>query len=157
MRYFIYILITLLVPTLALAFAFSNGIVSSDSQNAMDRLSPSDTIKLDQIKVYNNKVILEIPGAIWTQYEATRSMDPLLDKGANGLEVPVTSEKQLHEGDIVSYKSNWNDTLIIHRIVKIGEDGQGTYYVLKGDNNETSDPGKVRLGQIKYKLIAIIY
>jgi hypothetical protein len=164
MRAIIYILIVLLIPTLSLAFAFSNGMASSDSQNATDRLSPSDTIKESQIKLYEdlekkeNFLELRLPqGAVWTEYTATKSMDPVFDKGANGIEIPVTSESQLKEGDIVSYKSSWNETLIVHRIIKIGEDEKGKYYTLKGDNNETADPGKIRIGDIKYKLVAIIY
>ncbi len=46
--------------------------------------------------------------------------------------------------------------LIIHRVVEIGEDEQGTYFITKGDNNFFSD-GKVRFGQIKYVTIGVIY
>jgi len=45
----------------------------------------------------------------------------------------------------------------VHRVVYKGKDSIGTYFILKGDNNEEVDPGKVRFEQIKYKTIAIIY
>ena len=84
-------------------------------------------------------------------------MDPTLDEGANGIEIPVSEATELNIGDIVSYQASWNETLISHRIIDIQEDEQGIYYTLKGDNNSTIDPEKVRQNQIKYKLIGVIY
>ncbi len=47
--------------------------------------------------------------------------------------------------------------LIVHRIVEIGNDDEGRYYILKGDNNRFADPGKIRYPQIRYVLIAVVY
>jgi len=63
----------------------------------------------------------------------------------------------LSVGDIAAYSSDFADGTIIHRIVHIGNDEQGKYFVLKGDNNPTSDPGRVRFSQIKSVVVAIIY
>ena len=44
-------------------------------------------------------------------------------------------------GDIVNFYvyDNGDPRFILHRIVDIGTDGQGTWYILKGDNNEYQD------------------
>ena len=122
-----------------------------------EQISPSDTISSDQIQLTNKGIYLNIPDAIIVSYRDTNSMDPLLDYGANGIEIPLTPEIDLNVGDIVSYNASWNDTLISHRIIDINKDEMGVYYTLKGDNNSIEDPEKVRRDQIKYKLIGVLY
>ena len=111
--------------------------------------------KQDQIKVYDDKIIIDVQGAQWANFADTNSMDPFLDEGSNALQLVPTSAEDIHVGDIVSYKKG--DSRIIHRVIYIGEDEDGTYFVLKGDNNPTSDPGKIRFEQIDRILFAIIY
>ncbi len=120
-------------------------------------LTPSDTVSEKQILVYHDQVIIKIPNAQWASYLDTGSMEPILNSDSHGIEIIPKSEKEIHVGDIIAYNANWYDTPVIHRVVDIKQDEEGTYYVLKGDNNKTIDPEKVRFKQIKYKLIAIIY
>ncbi len=120
-----------------------------------ERPSPYDHIKENQIVVYDNYVIIKIPGVSWTSYTDTNSMDPVLDKESNGLEIEPKEPKDIHIGDIVAYESQ--DSLIVHRIIDIKEDSEGIYYVLKGDNSPIEDPEKVRFEQIKYLLVGVIY
>ncbi len=120
-----------------------------------EQLSPADHIQESQIKVYKDKIELDVQNAIWSKFTNTNSMDPFLDEGANGIEIVPTSEEQIHVGDIISYESK--DNIIIHRVVKIGQDEQGTYFIVKGDNNPVQDPEKVRFNQIKGILVGIIY
>lgn len=122
-----------------------------------EQFSPSDTLNSDQIYIQNDQVIINIEDAILVAYNDTNSMDPILDIEANGIEIPVTEDTILQIGDIVSYETTWNETLVSHRIIDISEDEEGTYYTLKGDNNSSEDPGKIRLEQIKYKLIGVLY
>jgi len=119
--------------------------------------SPLDRIKEDQILVTNEKVVLNIKGAEWASFTDTNSMDPVLDSGANAIEVVPESEDDIQVGDIVAYESEYADGVIIHRVVYKGRDEKGTYFILKGDNNPISDPGKVRFNQIKRVVVAIIY
>lgn len=151
---------TLLWIGIVLLFIVISTISALSNNKAADIsniLPPSDTVEETQIKVYGNKIILEIPNAQWASYTNTKSMSPVLDIGANGIEIVPESEDELHIGDIVAYEKKWGNIPVIHRIIDIKEDSLGTYYVLKGDNNETIDPVMVRFEQIKYKLIAIIY
>ena len=102
-------------------------------------------------------MVIKIEDPEWATFTDTNSMDPIIDYGANAIEIVPKSEDDIHLGDIVSYKSLYSDSTIIHRVVEIGQDEKGTYYRLKGDNNEYNDPGKVWFSQIKRVLVAVIY
>lgn len=122
-----------------------------------ERPSPSDWISDKQVEVYSDRIILDIKDAQWAVFTNTNSMDPVIDEHASAIEIEPETEVDIEVGDIVSYKSDYADGTIIHRVVYKGKDEQGTYFVMKGDNNPTNDPGKVRFDQIKRVLVAIIY
>ena len=152
------LLIFTLILTVLLATNLAVGLISNDSEfYAKEMLSPSDTVAENQISVYDDKIVINVEGAYWAEYSDTNSMDPVIDKEANGIEIVPKSEDELKVGDIVSYEPYNNEGLIVHRIVGIGSDNLGTYYTMKGDNNSSVDPERVRFNHIKYKTIAIIY
>lgn len=119
--------------------------------------SPFDRIKESQIHVLNNRVIIDIEDPEWAAFTDTNSMDPVFDYGTNAIEIVPKSHDEIHVGDIVSYRSDYADGVIIHRVIKIDEDQDGWYAILKGDNNDKQDPGKVRFDQIERILVAVIY
>ncbi len=135
---------------------------------AKERFSPSDTITEDQIRVFRNgvqislqdqesnnwEVYFDLSDPTWSTFTDTNSMDPVFDQGANTIRIKTPCE-ELQVGDIASY--TYNEGIIIHRVVHKDVDELGTYFVLKGDNNPSSDPGKVRCGQILGKVVAILY
>jgi hypothetical protein len=125
--------------------------------DAVEKPSPYDWIKEDQIHVYNNRIIIDIKDAEWASFTDTNSMDPLIDQGTNGIEIVPNSPEDIHVGDIVSYESKYAEGTIIHRVVEIGRDSQGWYARMKGDNVEKADPGRVRFSQIKRVLVGILY
>jgi len=122
-----------------------------------DKYSPFDHIKPEQIHVYEDKIVIDIKGAQWSEFADTNSMDPTIDVGANALQMVPQSPDDIYVGDIVSYESELVDGVIIHRVVEIGDDEEGKYFILKGDNNPFRDPGKVRFSQIRRVLVGIIY
>jgi len=134
------------------SYAFTEIPFNGNSELA----SPADRIKEDQIIVNDNYIIIDVQGATWATYANTNSMDPLLDVGANGLELPVDNmnENDIQIGDIIVYETNGD--LIVHRVIDKGFDKDGLYFITKGDNNSFEDP-KVRFNQIKYILIGVIY
>lgn len=150
-------LVFTLILTVLLATNLAVGLISNASESSKDVSSPSDTVAVNQISVYDDKVIINVKNTYWTEYSDTNSMDPTIDQEANGIEIVPKSENDLKVGDIVSYEPYNDDGLIVHRIVSIGSDNLGAYYTMKGDNNSSADPEKVRFNQIKYKTIAIIY
>ncbi len=84
-------------------------------------------------------------------------MLPYINKDSHALQIEPICPTEVNVGDIVSYESEYADGIIIHRVVHKDTDEQGTYFILRGDNNPSNDPGKIRCEQIQRKLIAIIY
>ncbi|HII71689.1 TPA: hypothetical protein HA265_02955 [Candidatus Woesearchaeota archaeon] len=124
---------------------------------APERASPGDHVQENQIHVYNDKVVLEVQGAKWASFTNTNSMDPYLDAEANSLEITPKSSNEIKTGDIISYYSGITGDLIVHRVVEKGTDENGTYFMVKGDNNPQRDPEKIRFDQVHGVLIGIIY
>jgi len=122
-----------------------------------ERASPQDHIPERDIAVYGDRVVLDIQGAQWSTFTDTNSMDPVLDKGANAIQIVPQTTDDIEVGDIISYKSDYADGITIHRVIYKGEDEQGLYFIAKGDNLPTSDPGRIRFSQIKRVVVAIIY
>ena len=122
-----------------------------------ERISPSDHIKESQIHVFDNKVVIDAPGASWASFTDTNSMDPFLDETANSIEIPPKSHRDISVGDVISYRSGITGDLLVHRVVSKGVDDQGVFFIVKGDNNTQNDPEKIRLSQVHGVLIGIIY
>jgi hypothetical protein len=122
-----------------------------------ERASPSDHLAESQIHVYDDRVVIDVPGATWASFTDTNSMDPFFDDTANSIELAPKSPADVDVGDIISYSSGITDDLIVHRVVSKGVDSDGVFYIVKGDNNPAQDPEKVRFGQIHGVLIGILY
>ncbi len=118
-------------------------------------MSPEDHITEEQIRVYDDRVILDVDDPVWSSFTDTNSMDPLLDVGANGIEIRPDSEADIHVGDVISYKSE--NGVVIHRVIGIEKDEEGIYYILKGDNNPIADKDKVRFSDVQGILVAVVY
>jgi hypothetical protein len=126
-------------------------------ESAKERISPHDRISEEQIHVYNDRVVIDIKNAEWASFTNTNSMDPVIDQGANAIQIVPRSTEEIHLGDIVSYKSNIVDATIIHRVVRIDSDEKGWFAIMKGDNLNREDPEKVRFEQVQRVVVAIIY
>jgi signal peptidase I len=120
-------------------------------------ISPFRKISKEDIKVYNDRVIIYVNKAFTAYFEDSKSMYPFINKDVFALEVSPENKTELKVGDIIGYESKTFNTIIIHRIVEIGEDESGWYAVTKGDNNPASDPGKARFEDIKGVLVGLIY
>lgn len=122
-----------------------------------EKPSPYNWISENQIKVEKERIVINLENALWSRFTDTNSMDPVIDKGANTIQIIPRNEADIHIGDIVSYKSEYASDVIIHRVVDIGYDSKGWYAIMKGDNNSREDPGKIRFNQIKRITVAVIY
>ena len=123
-------------------------------------LTPADRVKENQIKVYEDRVVIEIPNAKWAKFAPTDSMTPFLNENSNAIQIIPENEDQIEVGDIVSYESFAGQTrglIIIHRIIEKNIDEEGVYFIAKGDNNLQPDPEKIRFNQIKRVLVGVIY
>ena len=122
---------------------------------APERAGPQNWIEQKDIHVLQDHVRINIRGAKWASFAPTGSMRPVLDAGAHAIQIQPTSTEQIHIGDIITYDHNGRK--IIHRVVDIQQDAQGVYYTVKGDNNNTPDPVKVRFEDVERVVVAIIY
>ena len=142
----------------------SNNVYSGFSFNkefpfvgaGVERSSPQDVIDKKDITIEKDRVIISLKDASLAAYADTNSMDPLFDKGANGIEIKPKCDA-LKPGDIIAYQSRITNDLIVHRILDIREDNQGRFFRMKGDNNAKVDPEKVICDQVRYQLVGILY
>ena len=144
-------------------------------------VTPSDYLNDSQIHIYEDQVCIDIANASFSNYAATGSMVPVLNQNANGIRIVPKNESEIHIGDLITYSlRTCNDTkdygigvelqndsnitkvqicddeFIIHRIVKIGNDSEGVYFIPKGDANYIPD-NKIRFSDIRYKTVILIY
>lgn len=117
--------------------------------------SPGNWVKEEQIKVFKDQVILDIPGASWAKFTDTNSMDPFIDETSNAIEISPADPNSIQIGDVISYQTSYG--ILIHRVIETGEDEDGFYYYVKGDNNTIMDPFKVRFEDVKGVVVAVVY
>ncbi len=140
------------------SYVYSGTSLENPSSFVSDELiSPQSRISEDDVYIFGDHILIEISDASGAIYADTNSMDPVLDDGAIGLEIVPSSEDSIHIGDIVSFRTYWSNSLIVHRVIMIGEDDQGWYCITKGDNSAFTDPGKLRFEDIEYVLIGVLY
>ncbi len=122
-----------------------------------EKISPKDRISENQILVLKDKIIIEMEDVSVASYLNTNSMDSFIDEGANGLEIIPKSAYDIQVGDIIAYRFDLINNLIVHRVIKISSDEKGWYAITKGDNSLFRDPFKVRFNQIEFVLVGVIY
>jgi len=151
----LFLIISLLTFLFLTFFSLAEKQIPASFFSSPEIQSPGNWIKENQIQVYQNKVILNIDNPSWASFTNTNSMDPFLDEDSHAIEIQPSVPEQIQPGDIISYKTPYG--IIIHRVLETGEDNNGPYFIVKGDNNQLKDPYKVRFNQIKGVLVAIIY
>lgn len=128
-------------------------------RSGLERPSPADRLTTAHVNVNSNRVVIDgIKGrrfetAIFTD---TNSMDPLIDEDTQAIQIIPLSPDEIKVGDVISYDAG-KFGIIIHRVIEIGNDEQGWYARVKGDNNASPDPLKVRFPMIKRVLVGVLY
>ncbi len=122
----------------------------------VERDSPRDWIKESNIEMRPDGVFIHFNNPQWAILADTNSMDPVFDSEAHLIQTLVTSQDEVHVGDILSYSSPLGFS-IVHRVIEIGNDEDGWYAITKGDNNPTPDPWKIRFEWVRRITVAIIY
>jgi len=141
------LLIGVIVGGLVFPIIGTAGNIESPFGLTLEKASPSDWISEEQIEMKPDKIIINIENAKISRYADTNSMDPILDKESNGIEIVAQSPDQIEAGNIITYEKN--GSLIVHRVANVGEDEEGWYCITKGDNNLSTD-GKIRFEDIRY-------
>ncbi len=155
-------------PTFQVAFLtentepFKERFLSSLNGDAPELNSPSDWVKRSDLSVDEGKAVIEfkkseIKNPKIISFANTNSMDPVIDESSNAIVIMPDSVDDIHIGDIISYKPNNLNLILVHRVIGILEDEQGKYFILKGDNNPEADPGKVRFEQVRNVIVGVVY
>lgn len=77
----------------------------------------------------------------------SESMTPKINKGDAVIVEKIKSKKDLKVGEVIVYNNNGKS--IVHRLVEIKKEGNNTYYITKGDANNTKDDINIKLKDIK--------
>jgi hypothetical protein len=120
-------------------------------------ITPNDWITQDKIHVYRSYVKIDLKNAVWANFTDTDSMTPVLSSKSNAIQIKPEYEEDIHIGDIISFRNQINKRRIIHRVIGIGTDLEGKYFLTKGDNNPDEDNIKVRFEDIERVLVAVVY
>ena len=116
--------------------------------------TPTSRIHNNNITVFKDKIVIRVTNATISNYDDSGSMEPTLWDGARGINIVPNSEEDIKIGDIISYK--FGNILVVHRVIKRGNDDQGVYFITQGDDNIMND-GKIRFNDIKYVTVGIIW
>lgn len=83
------------------------------------------------------------------------SMEPTLHKG--DIILLESHPSSIEVGDIIVYHADWlNSEPVVHRVIAKGKSLSGDeYYLTKGDNNPSQDPGEVYPNEVISKVINI--
>lgn len=119
-----------------------------------DSFAPSDFFNSNDIVASDMNVVLDVENPILVNFENSGSMIPVFSESATGVFVKPTSSEGINVGDIVFFKQD--NVEIVHRVVEVGEDSYGGYFITKGDANNFDD-GKVMFENVEGILVAIIY
>lgn len=131
-------------------------VVPQQLEGPIEQISPSDWIKESEIEMRPDGVLVKVNNPQWAVLVDTNSMDPVFDIGSHLIQIIPQSQSQIKVGDIVSYAAPAGFT-IVHRVIEIGNDNEGWYAILKGDNNPTPDPWKVRFDMVRRVTVMVVY
>ncbi len=151
----VFVLSSLVVISIIFLTIFSVAQVQIPILKAPELSSPSDWINEKQIKVYDNKVVIDLLSPIWAKFTDTNSMDPFIDENSHAIEVLPSDLNSINAGDVISYQEGSN--IFIHRVISKGTDNEGIYFVVKGDNISLRDFLKIRSNQVRGVVVAVIY
>ena len=129
----------------------TNGI-----SNGEEKPSPVDRIKDSDINVFGNRVVINIKNAGWRKFIDSNSMDPLIDEGTTTIEIKPKNANEIKVGDIIAYNVDGYDYAFVHRVMEIGNDENGVYFITKGDNYWQED-SKVRFPQVEGIVVGVLY
>ena len=136
---------------------YSKEQAASFSESCGSNIMPLGRISREDIHIYPNEVCISLKEPYLAYYTDTGSMEPMLGRGAKGIEIQPKGPQDIHIGDIVSYRSEYAPGLVVHQVYNISYDENGWYATMKGINNKEADPGKVRFSQINKVLAVAIY
>lgn len=132
-------------------------IFEGNKANGEEKQSPADRLQDSDINVFANSVRVDIKNAKSRKFVDSNSMDPLIDEGTTTIEIKPKNEEDIKVGDIIAYNVEGYGYAFVHRVIEIGNDETGAYFIAKGDNFWKDDPYKVRFKDIEGIVVGILY
>ncbi|MBR3163417.1 MAG: signal peptidase I [Clostridia bacterium] len=83
----------------------------------------------------------------------TNSMEPSIKEG-DAILTKKPKENDLKEGDVITFDRD--NKSITHRIIRVDQENNTSYYVTKGDNNNVEDKEKITYDQVDGKEIMVL-
>ena len=87
------------------------------------------------------------------------SMHPYIDRGDAVLLNSSVNKNKLKTGDVIAFEND--NKVVIHRLFEIKEEKDKTYYITKGDANNTTDDIEVTysdiVGVVKFRIKYLAY
>ena len=87
------------------------------------------------------------------------SMHPYIDRGDAVLLNSSVNKNKLKTGDVIAFEND--NKVVIHRLFEIKEEKEKTYYITKGDANNTTDDIEVTysdiVGVVKFRIKYLAY
>lgn len=121
------------------------------------KAGPFARIDREDIRVYDNRVVINVNKAFPVYFSESKSMYPFINQNVYAIEMKAEKPDELKIGDIIGFESKLFNTSIVHRIIETGFDEEGWFALTKGDANPAPDPDKVRFESVKGVLIGLIY
>jgi len=78
-----------------------------------------------------------------------------IDEGTTTIEIKPKPQ-EIKVGDIIAYNVKDYKYAIVHRVIEIGNDQEGIYFITKGDNYHKPDE-KVRFSQVEGIVVGVLY
>lgn len=144
------------VPETKAVEPLRSSVQAQSADGPIERNSPGDWVKESQIEMRPDGVLIKVNNPQWAILADTNSMDPVFDSESHLIQMIPQSAADIRVGDIVSYASPMGFS-IVHRVIEIGNDEEGWYAILKGDNNPTPDPWKVRFDTVRRVTVMVVY
>ncbi len=119
-------------------------------------LTPQSRIPEGSIILERNRIVMLVENPSLARFADTGSMLPLISHESKAIQVPPGNYSDILPGDIISFEDDAG-SIIIHRVVETGFDENGWYAVTRGDNALAEDMERVRFGQVRRILVAVIY
>lgn len=121
-----------------------------------DNFNPTcvERVNVSEIQLEPDRLVINIHNLSVSRYANTTSMIPFITENSTGITIAPQSPGEIKVGDIITYEKGI--ILIVHRVIEVGDDDEGWYCIVKGDNTQKAD-GKIRFNQIKSILVGILY
>ncbi len=125
-----------------------------DFYESFQKKSPGDWIKDNQILVNPEYIKININNSLIGIYTDSKSMSPLLTNYSNTIQIIPNNPNEISIGDIIVFKKD--NRLITHRVIEIGQDDKGYWFITQGDNSFEPDD-KIRFKDINSVVVGILF